>query len=160
MIEKVKNFNMLSVCQNIIHKSFATVAEDFGLTIENCPNHTSFIKTDKLEKQFSDKTDMFLYEKNGAYVGYFSLIKKSTKAYELDNLAVLPEYRHMGIGREMVEYAENYVALRNGDVICIGIIEENAVLREWYKELGFIHKGTKIFDHLPFTVGFMEMSLK
>lgn len=159
MIEKVKTIHMLGICQNIIHNSFRTVADDFNLTIDNCPNHTSFITEDKLKKQFSDKTDMFLYEKDGEYIGYFSLIKKSCKIYELDNLSVLPSFRHFGIGREMVEYAKSYVDSKNGERISIGIIEENTVLKEWYKQLGFEHKGTKKFEHLPFTVGFMELSI-
>lgn len=159
MIEKINDLNMLGICQNIIQQSFKTVAENFGLTVENCPNHTSFITEDKLKKQFSDGADMFLYEKDEKYIGYFSLIKKSRSVYELDNLSVLPEFRHMGIGREMVEYAKNYATLKNGETISIGIIEENTVLKEWYKQLGFEHKGTKKFEHLPFTVGFMELSI-
>lgn len=159
MIEKINDLNMLGICQNIIQTSFKTVAENFGLTVENCPNHTSFITEDKLKKQFSDGADMFLYEKDEKYIGYFSLIKKSRSVYELDNLSVFPEFRHMGIGREMVEYAKNYANLKNGETISIGIIEENTVLKEWYKQLGFEHKGTKKFEHLPFTVGFMELSI-
>lgn len=159
MIEKINDLNMLGVCQNIIQTSFKTVAENFGLTVENCPNHTSFITEDKLKKQFSDGADMFLYEKDEKYIGYFSLIKKSRSVYELDNLSVLPEFRHMGIGREMVGFAKNYANLKNAETISIGIIEENTVLKEWYKQLGFEHKGTKKFEHLPFTVGFMELSI-
>ena len=35
--------NELSECLEVIHQSFRTVAEQFGLTRENCPKHTSFI---------------------------------------------------------------------------------------------------------------------
>lgn len=34
--------NELSECLDVIHQSFCTVAEQFGLTQENCPKHTSF----------------------------------------------------------------------------------------------------------------------
>ena len=33
----------LSECLKVIHQSFKTVADEFGLTRENCPKHTSFI---------------------------------------------------------------------------------------------------------------------
>ena len=33
----------LPACLEVIRKSFATVAEEFGLTPENCPTHTSFV---------------------------------------------------------------------------------------------------------------------
>jgi len=41
----------------------------------------------------------------------------------------------------------------------IGIIEENEKLKKWYSDLGFVHIGTKKFEHLPFTVGFMEIDV-
>ncbi len=34
--------NELQECLDVIHQSFSTVAEQFGLTQENCPKHTSF----------------------------------------------------------------------------------------------------------------------
>ena len=37
------NKNDLNECLEVIHKSFSTVAEQFGLTKDNCPKHTSFI---------------------------------------------------------------------------------------------------------------------
>lgn len=58
-----------------------------------------------------------------------------------------------------MECVKRYVKSLKGETICIGIIEENAVLKEWYKQLGFKHIGIKKFEHLPFTVGFMEMNL-
>lgn len=38
-----------------------------------------------------------------------------------------------------------------------GIIEENERLKRWYLANGFVHMGTRVFPHLPFTVGFLEM---
>ena len=43
--------------------------------------------------------------------------------------------------------------------IKIGIIEENIILKEWYKNFGFTHTAAKKFDHLPFTVKFMELEI-
>lgn len=43
--------------------------------------------------------------------------------------------------------------------IKIGIVEENTILKEWYEKIGFVHTGTKKFEHLPFTVGFMEIEI-
>jgi hypothetical protein len=38
----------------------------------------------------------------------------------------------------------------------IGIIEESTILKNWYIENGFIHTGTKRYEHLPFTSGYLE----
>ena len=159
MIEKVNSLELLEICLDIIHKSFITVANDFGLTNENCPSHTAFISIEKLEKQFSDGRSMFIYDKDGEKVGYFSL-KKNENTAELDNLAVLPSFRHLGIGKEMIEFVKEYANKElHADKITIGIIEENTVLKNWYEESGFVSTGIKTFPHLPFTVGFMESKL-
>lgn len=102
---------------------------------------------------------MFLYQHSGKYVGYFSL-DNNGESVKLNNLSVLPEFRHLGIGKEMVEYAKDYVIKNTrAKQITIGIIEDNTILKSWYETLGFIHTGTKQFDSLPFTVGFMELNL-
>lgn len=159
MIERVNSKEQLNTCLEIIHKSFITVAGEFGLTKDNCPNHTAFMPIDKLIRQYKSGTDMFLYRYNGEYVGYFSLVNIG-ESVEMNNLSVLPEYRHLGIGKEMIEYAKEY-ATKNTSAkkITIGIIEDNIILKKWYSSLGFMHTGTKKFDSLPFTVGFMEFLL-
>ena len=79
---------------------------------------------------------------------------------ELNNLAVLPEYRHLGIGKELVDYAITYSKnILGANKIKIGIVEENTILKEWYEKIGFVHTGTQKFEHLPFTVGFMEIEI-
>lgn len=159
MFIRVEDPDQLEICLFIIQQSFKTVAQEFHLTKENCPGHTSFMTIEKIKKQFNAKKPMFLYETKNEYVGYFSLNKRGEKSYELDHLAVLPNYRNLGIGKAMVQYAKEFVSdAYNGNQLKIGIIEENIVLKEWYQELGFIHTGTQKFDNLPFTVGFMEIN--
>lgn len=159
MINKVNSKEQLNTCLDIIHRSFITVAKEFDLTEENCPNHTAFMSIEKLVRQYEIGTNMFLFQHYEKNVGYFSLVNNG-ESVELNNLSVLPEYRHLGIGKEMVEYAKDY-AYNNteANIIKIGIIEENTILKNWYSSLGFVHIGTKQFDSLPFTVGFMELKL-
>lgn len=159
MIKQVKNKEQLNICLEIIRNSFITVAEEFGLTENNCPSHTAFMTIDKLEKQFDDGRPMFLFYQDANLVGYFSLAKCSDDEWELNNLAVLPEYRHLGIGKALVDYAISTVKNHGGNKISIGIIEENSTLKNWYLKLGFNHISTRKFEHLPFTVGLMELNL-
>lgn len=159
MIYKVTKNEQLKVCLDIIHKSFQTVADDMKLTKEICPSHTAFMSLENLQNQYKNGNSMFLYEFSNSPVGYFSLSLYDNIA-ELKNLSVLPEYRHLNIGKDLVNYAVNYTKNTLGiNKIKIGIVEENTVLKEWYKTLGFVHMGTKKFEHLPFTVGFMELEL-
>lgn len=159
MIIQVKNKEQLNICLEIIRSSFLTVAEEFGLTENNCPSHTAFLTNDKLEKQFDDGRPMFLSYQDDIPVGYFSLARCNDDEWELNNLAVLPEYRHLGIGKVMVDYAVATVENYGGIKISIGIIEENTLLKNWYLKLGFTHVSTHKFERLPFTVGFMKMGI-
>ncbi len=147
-------------CAAVIRASHATVANNFGLTKENCPTHTSFIQPEKLKMQFDHGCPMFVYIEDSKIVGYFSMIPQKDGGLELDNLSVLPQYRHKGYGAEMIKYAVNTAKSMNVDALKIGIIEENTILKNWYLRNGFVHIGTRKFEHLPFTVGFMEYKIK
>lgn len=149
----------LRECLDVIHQSFSTVAEQFGLTQENCPKHTSFIPLTFLETQMNWGWHMYALYAGKKIIGYMSLSKESDDAYELHNLAVLPEYRHNGFGKLLLDHAKNTVRSLGGSIIKIGIIEESTVLKNWYIANGFVHTGSRKFDHLPFTSGYLERSV-
>ena len=150
------NKSDLPECLDVIHRSFATVADEFGLTRENCPKHTSFIPLSYLETQMEWGRLMFGLYTDERIIGYMSLSKEDDEAYELHNLAILPEFRHSGFGKQLLDYAKETVRSLGGSKIKIGIIEESTVLKDWYIANGFEHTGSKKFDHLPFTSGYLE----
>ena len=151
--------NELQECVYVIHQSFRTVAEQFGLTKENCPKHTSFIPLSFLETQKNWGWHMFGLYAGKKIIGYMSLSKESDDVYELHNLAVLPEYRHKGFGKLLLDYAKDTVKSLGGSTIKISIIEESTALKNWYIANGFVHTGIKKFVHLPFTSGYLERSV-
>ncbi|MBP3704108.1 MAG: GNAT family N-acetyltransferase [Clostridia bacterium] len=153
-------FEDLSVCLAVIRRSFATVAEEFGLTPENCPTHTSFMPLEKLQKHFDWGWQMFMLIEGDVSVGFYGLSEKENGCFELHNLAVLPEYRHHGYGRQLLEDAKRRVLEQGGNALEIGIIEEHTVLKNWYIANGFVPVGTKTFPHLPFTAGYLTCPLK
>ena len=149
----------LSECLAVIHQSFKTVADSFGLTRENCPKHTSFIPISFLESQMGWGWHMYALYAGKKIIGYMSLSKEGEDTFELHNLAVLPVYRHKGFGKLQLDHARDVVKSLGGKTIKIGIIEESTVLKDWYLANGFVHIGTKKFDHLPFTSGYLERSV-
>ena len=152
-----------SLAAEVIRASFATVAEDFHLTEQNFPNHTTFVTTaERLQTQFDWGWHMYGLFEDERLVGYASIskVKEADNVYELHNLAVLPAYRHKGYGKQLLDFCKAKVKELGGVKIAIGIIEENTVLKNWYAANGFIHAGTKQFSHLPFMVGFMEWEVK
>ena len=154
-ISKVKALD-LPECLEVIHQSFKTVAEVFGLTRENCPKHTSFIPLSFLEAQMNWGWHMYALYNGEKIIGYMSLSKEGDDVFELHNLAVLPEYRHKGFGKLLMDHAKEVVRTLGGKSIKVGIIEESDVLKKWYIANGFVHTGTKKYDHLPYKSGYLE----
>ncbi len=157
MIRKVEK-NDIGECVKVIRESFLTVANEFGFTVENAPRFTAFATTEeRLEWQFyHENRPMYAFFEGDKIIGYYSLLVKGNGECELNNLCVLPAYRHQGIGEKMIKHA----CMVAGECQCakmnIGIVEENQVLRKWYEEMGFVHTGSEKIDFFPFTCGYME----
>jgi len=157
MIRKVVQED-IEKCVEVIRKSFSTVADEFGFTRENAPRYTAFATTkDRLNWQLNEeRRPMYVYCRDGEIVGYYSLLFQENKECELNNVSVLPEYRHKGIGGEILKHAFTIAAESGCVKVNIGIVEENEILKKWYASYGFVHIGTKKFDAFPFTCGYME----
>ena len=151
----------LSECVKVITESFRTVADEFGITMENAPRFTAFATTEgRLHWHLEgEHRPMYAYYDNGVMVGYYSLLIQENQECELNNLSVLPAYRHQGIGETLLKHAFSVAKEHNCMKMNIGIVEENIVLRKWYESFGFIHIGTQKFDFFPFTCGYMEKEL-
>lgn len=102
---------------------------------------------------------MYAYYDNDVIVGYYSLLLQDNNCCELNNVCVLPEYRHKGMGEELLKHAYGIAVELGCEKMNIGIVEENTVLRKWYESFGFVHTGTQKFDFFPFTCGYMEKHL-
>ena len=147
----------------LIRASFATVTQEFGITEENCPRHSAFSTTvEKLQNHVERGWLMYGFYEAEKLVGYVAVSREygtGRNVYEIHNLAVLPEYRHKGYGKMLVDFCKEKVKELGGEKIVIGIVEENTVLKNWYAANGFIHTGTKKFEFFPFTCGYMEYIL-
>jgi Acetyltransferases len=146
-------------CAEILRRSFADVAAQFALTAENCPTNPAFITSERLKSDKIGGARMYALISGGEKAGFMAIKDIGGGIFSLEKLAVLPQFRHRGYGTALIDSCKSTAAKTGGTAVTIGIIEENAVLRNWYEKHGFIHKGTAKFPHLPFTVGFMELPL-
>ena len=160
MIREVKQ-EEIPECVELIKKAFSTVAEEFGFTEENAPRFTAFATTgDRLLWQMLEEhRPMFVYEEDGVLCGYYSLHIQENNECELNNLAVLPEFRHKGIGKSLLDHAFKTAGELGCSSMNIGIVEENVTLRKWYEKAGAVHLGTHKFDFFPFTCGYMKKEI-
>ncbi len=160
MIKNIEK-NDIKECVDVIKTSFLTVANQFGFTEENAPRFTAFATTEeRLHWQLEgEHRPMYAFYEGDIIVGYYSLLMQENNECELNNLCVLPAYRHRGIGEELLKHAFALAKELHCTKLNIGIVEENQVLRKWYEDMGFVHVGTQKFDFFPFTCGYMEKEL-
>jgi GNAT superfamily N-acetyltransferase len=146
----------LPIYADLVRKSFATVADDFGWTQQTAPTFTAYITNEKLAEKITDGYFPFGLFADDRLCGFVSLTDVGGGVYELNHLAVLPELRHHGYGKALLWFFKDKIRELGGEKITIGIVDENTRLKEYYAANGFVHTGTKKFDWQPFTAGFME----
>lgn len=145
--------------RDVIHRSFSTVADEFGLTPENCAKYTGFLPLEALNAQRERGWKLYQCRAGQKTVGCMALSDEGNGCFELHELAVLPEYRHFGYGTQLLGTAGKITRTSGGKLLKISIMEENSRLKNWYLGKGFVHMGTRKFSHLPFTSGYLVWNL-
>ncbi len=144
---------------SLLRESFRDMAERFELTVENCPKNLAFCTDQRVINDMERGLDYYILESRGEPVGCVALEKASPDVCYLERLAVLPEHRRKGGGGMLVEHIFDKAAANGSKRVEIGIIAEDTKLRNWYGKFGFVLKGTRTFDHLPFVVAFMSAKI-
>jgi GNAT superfamily N-acetyltransferase len=151
---------LLEACVAVIREAFATVAAARGLTETIAPTHPSFMTAERLRGLRGRGARLFAVVDGGRVLGCAALEASRHPGVScLERLAVLPAERHRGLGRALVAHAAQAAQAAGAQVLSIGIIDDEAVLKRWYEAQGFAVTGTRRFEHLPFTVCYMQREL-
>jgi ribosomal protein S18 acetylase RimI-like enzyme len=136
----------------LLRRSFLDVAAALGLTEETCPSHVAFITQERLLAQLGrpDAHCLGIWE-DGAWVGFVA-VAPYHNAYEITRLAVLPERRHKGYGRALVESACQVAREMGLQEIGLGIVNDNTVLKRWYQTQGFVPGEPFELPGIPYAV--------
>lgn len=155
-IRQVINDDDIKHCTNVICNSFMTVARDFNITRENCPSYASFRTDEQIRSLKEDGFSMYSLIDDKTMAGFVCFKELEKGVYILGLLSVLPEYRHMGYGRMLLDFSFDTVKALNGKKITIWLMNENSILKNWYINYGFLETGLRKNDDLPFTICDME----
>jgi ribosomal protein S18 acetylase RimI-like enzyme len=143
----------------IIRRAFGTVADEMGYTEVSVPVFPAFITVEKLKVLKARGAVFFGLFIDGKQIGFVAVEKENDGKYYMKRLAVLPEFRHGGYGREMVNHVIEYVKNKGNNKLHITIVDDNPVLKKWYLEMGFKETSVQKFEHLLFMVSFMELDI-
>lgn len=143
-------------CVNVIRNSFKTVAEEFNITRQSAPTNPAFIDSEVLVKMKEKGIKMYGGYSEGKLIAFVAIEKESDDIYYLEKLSVIHPYRHHGYGERLIKFVFDTVKSNDGKKVCIGIINDNTVLKKWYERNDFYETSRKVFESLPFEVCFME----
>ena len=127
----------------IISRANKAIAQKFGLTRKNTPKHPSFCTKDWVVADLKRNEQYFIYETAGKAVGCVAYESAEKDLAFLNRLAVLPEFQGRGIGKKLLSHLFGHARAHHKEVISIGIIAANHLLKNWYETLGFIPLETK-----------------
>ena len=160
MIRKITK-RELPACLEVFHKGYETVAVEFGLTEDNCPDRgRASLPLEKLVREFEDCSQMFGCFAGEALVGFMSMRVQPDGVSKLNDIIVLPEHRGKGYGGELLDFCKKTAKESGSEKLQLGMIDDNKRLKNWYIKNGFVNTGHHKFEKAPFTVGFMEFILK
>ena len=146
----------LAECTDIICKAFLTVAKEYNITYENCPSYAAFRTVDQIKSLKEAGYLMFsLFEQN-TRVGFVCIKEINNNDYSLGLLSILPDYRHNGYGKKLLDFIFNYIKSIQGEKVSIWLMNENIILKNWYINYGFVETGIRKAKGMPFIICDME----
>ncbi len=118
-----------------------------NVLLEHLENHYSVQKIDEL---FSNPL-YYCYTvlNEDSVIGWMKLYdNKIEKKFYLSSLYIHPDFQGSGIGKELIQIAEQKAVELNYSYIWVGVMEQNINAMNWYKKLGF-----NFVDDEPFVMG-------
>jgi len=143
----------------ILNRAFATVAQQFNFTQENAPRFPAFIGPEAITAQLVRGLKMYCYRINNETAGCIGYTPLKDRIYLIERLAVLPEYRHSGIGKKLMQFAERQIVKEGGNIAEAHIVDINTELVEWYKKLKYNITRIEVLKSAPFDSYVMNKEL-
>ncbi|OGO30959.1 MAG: hypothetical protein A2Z29_01025 [Chloroflexi bacterium RBG_16_56_11] len=143
----------------IIRRGFGTVTAEMGLTEETAPYSPAFMTLKQLEELRDSGAVFFGFFVGNRQIGFVAVQEETDGVYFMKRLAVLPEFRHHGYGRELVKKVIDYLRTRGINKLSLAMVNEQTVLKDWYQGMGFKEKSIEHFGNMPFTICFMEKNI-
>ena len=76
------------------------------------------------------------------------VLEKETKHAYITDLVVLPGHRNEGVGRALLQAAEDYVAGQGGTVLKVDVLAANDVALDLYTSMGYVESEIRLAKRL------------
>ena len=123
MIQQISVNDKFDALVQLLNEAYLTVADEFGLTKENCATNNAFITAEELKSQLTDNREFFSFVLDRKAIGFIAIEKSVRVAgtYYIEKVAVHPNFRHNGIGVKLMSFATDRIKHLGGSKISIGV---------------------------------------
>lgn len=150
------------VVSGIVRESFKKQAEELGLNAEEHSGFAAFETAEDVKSRIKGGDRVVLAYSGEDPVGTISFCVDSEQPLKgyIKRLAVLPEFRGRGFGRELMSYAEGQLKRLGVSRVELAIVKKFKPLQRFYKQLGYLPIETRSYPFLPFEVLYLEKQVQ
>ena len=168
ILYKIKMENIIEIYESklitsILNEAFMTVALQFNFTKENVERFPAFMGSEIIENSINNGLKMYGYNLDNKIVGCAGYSYYKDDIYFIERVGTLPKYRHLGIGKKLMEFNENKIKENEGKMVEIHVVDINKILVNWYKKMDYKQiRVDKLYDgarKLPFNSCVMNKEL-
>lgn len=133
----------IAALEKLINSAYRGETSKLGWTTEASLLQDKRIDLDELTKIINTKTNTILkFTNNNNLIGCVLLVDKGDNLY-LGMLSVSPELQNSGIGKALLQKAEEHALSLNLPKIVMTVISIREELIAWYNRHGFIDSGER-----------------
>lgn len=146
---------------NLINSAYRGETSKKGWTTEANLIDGQRINSESLEQQMADPHAVLLKNTNeeGAITGCVYLQKRGDKVY-LGLLTVSPTLQANGLGRQLLNAAEEYARSINYTTLTMTVITNRTELIDWYERRGYSKTGETVSLIIPEQFGVLKQPLE
>lgn len=116
MIKRITDEDDFVSLAKLLNIAFLTVARQFDISKENCPFHNAYITADILKSKLTPIREFYKMLLNDKIIGFIAIEKSETESatYYIEKVAVHPEFRNIGYGQELMNFATKRIIQHGG----------------------------------------------
>ncbi len=129
-----------------------------GISKENARSNGSFFTINHLYSQINRGVDFYVIMDKDTPVGGLGLLEED-ESYKIKKLFVAPSFQGLGLGKELMKFAEEKARENSKSRLKLGMILENKKLHDFYLSNGYTDKKLMYNKKMNLNIMFMEKSL-
>ncbi|MGB3368490.1 MAG: GNAT family N-acetyltransferase [Acidaminobacteraceae bacterium] len=138
--------------------SFSKDYIPLGITKENAKSNGSFFTKNHMYNYINKGVKFFVILDKEILAGGIGILEKDDYC-KVKKLFVTIEYQNIGVGKKLMDFAEEYTKSLSKAKVKLGMIRDKESLHRFYEKCGYIDKKISLNRKMNLNVAFMEKKI-